>query len=68
MGHYETRLRAAAAGYTRYYTGRPCAQGHDSERYVSSGACIECMRERDRQRYAEIQRLRRQADAQETST
>lgn len=27
----------------RYYTGQPCRRGHISERYVSSGNCVECL-------------------------
>lgn len=33
---------------TRYYTGVPCAKGHDSERLVSSGECVQCKRDRER--------------------
>lgn len=36
------REAAAAAGKTRFYTGKPCRSGHDAERYVSSGACCTC--------------------------
>jgi 5-methylcytosine-specific restriction endonuclease McrA len=28
-----TRQDALAIGYIRYYTGKPCIHGHDSERY-----------------------------------
>lgn len=30
-------------GYKTYYTGKPCINGHFSERYVSTGTCIECL-------------------------
>jgi hypothetical protein len=40
----EIRRAAAAAGQKRYYTGQACRQGHLAERFVSNGACIECMR------------------------
>lgn len=36
------RMEAAEAGRLRYYTGRPCLNGHDSERYTKSGACCRC--------------------------
>lgn len=36
------RRDAAAAGLTRYYTGKPCLHGHDAERFVSSGRCLTC--------------------------
>lgn len=29
-----TRIDAAKAGLKRYYTGKQCKHGHDSERYV----------------------------------
>lgn len=38
-----TREEAHAAGLVRYYTGKPCHKGHDCERYVSSGGCIDCV-------------------------
>lgn len=39
-----TRQEALAIGYVRYYTGKPCKHGHDSERYTKSRTCIECNR------------------------
>lgn len=40
------RQEAREAGKTLYYSGSPCRHGHDCERYVSSGICVECDRER----------------------
>lgn len=37
-----TRADAFAQGLKRFYTGRPCKFGHDSERFVSTGNCVEC--------------------------
>jgi len=37
------RIDAAQQGLTRYSTGKPCARGHISERYVSTGGCIACL-------------------------
>jgi len=37
------RKFAKTAKLVRYFTGRPCNQGHIAERYTSNGACIECM-------------------------
>ena len=34
---------AAKDGKKRFYTGKPCKKGHDSERYTSTGGCIECL-------------------------
>ena len=36
------RREAAEAGQKRYYTGRPCSKGHDSQRFTSTGVCIAC--------------------------
>lgn len=46
---------ARAQGLTRYYSGKPCKNGHLSERYVNGGGgCVQCMREgEDRRRRAE---------------
>lgn len=30
----------------RYFTGKPCPQGHIAERYISSGGCVVCAAER----------------------
>lgn len=38
----EERRAAQLRGYKRYRTGTACAQGHNAERYVSTGACVEC--------------------------
>jgi hypothetical protein len=35
---------AAACGFRFYYTGRPCAQGHNSPRYTKAGGCVACNR------------------------
>lgn len=48
---YKTRTSAKAEARERgdktYYTGKPCVNGHDSPRLVSSGNCIECAYERN---------------------
>lgn len=38
-----TRVQARLFGKTRFYTGRPCRNGHDCERYVSMGGCVQCI-------------------------
>jgi hypothetical protein len=38
------REEAKKTGLTRYYNGRPCVNGHYSERLVSTHGCCECMR------------------------
>lgn len=40
------RTRARAEGETRYNTGKPCHQGHHSDRWTCSGDCIQCERSR----------------------
>ena len=37
--------RDAIARGERYYRGSPCQRGHMGERYVSTGACVDCVRE-----------------------
>jgi hypothetical protein len=39
-----SRADAKALGLKRYYTGKECPQGHLAERWVSSGACYECVK------------------------
>jgi hypothetical protein len=34
---------AGAANLKKYYTGKPCKHGHDSERYVKGGTCVACV-------------------------
>jgi hypothetical protein len=38
-----TRKQAFTQGHTRFYTGRPCKNGHDCERYTSTGGCAKCV-------------------------
>ena len=40
-----TKAQAKAAGLQRFFTGRPCANGHICERFLS-GTCIDCHAER----------------------
>lgn len=37
------RKDAIAQGLTKYFTGKPCKQGHVCERYVDSGVCKACV-------------------------
>lgn len=37
----------------RYFTGKPCKHGHVSERWVSTGICVECSFLRNHQRWQE---------------
>lgn len=39
-----TRNEAHRLGHKRFFTGRACLYGHVVERYVSTGACVECLR------------------------
>src|SRR5262245_39952947 len=54
-----SRGAAKAAGRVRYFTGRPCKWGHIAERIVSSGRCVECNREFQRERRAQNPELAR---------
>lgn len=35
---------AKATGAIKYFTGRPCVNGHVAPRYTQSGTCSECLR------------------------
>ena len=39
---HKTRLAAKNAGQKRYFTGKPCKQGHVAERTTVTGKCTEC--------------------------
>lgn len=38
-----SRAEAQAFGKKRFYTGRACCNGHNTERYTSTGGCIACL-------------------------
>ena len=42
IGPVVTRTEAMAAGLKRYYPGKPCGNGHYSERYVYKYTCVAC--------------------------
>lgn len=42
-----TRKQAEAVGANRYYTGKSCKRGHLAQRYVKTGICVGCQKERD---------------------
>lgn len=48
------RRDALALGVPRYFTGRPCSQGHVAERHTSSGTCCECVRQSNERRRREV--------------
>lgn len=41
-GPIVTRAEAKVAGLKRYFTGRPCRNGHLCERYTSNNQCLVC--------------------------
>lgn len=41
-----SREDAKALGLKRFFTGVPCKNNHIAERYVSSGNCVTCLKER----------------------
>jgi hypothetical protein len=47
-----SRAEAKALGLKRYFTGKPCKRGHVTERGVNGPGCMECTRERMRERRA----------------
>lgn len=49
MKTIKTRREAANSGEVRYYTGRPCRNGHETFRYTSTGNCSACSKDRAHQ-------------------
>lgn len=47
---FTSRAEARAAGAKKYFTGKPCARQHFSERYVSTTVCHQCNTERMKER------------------
>lgn len=47
------RFEAKQSGMPHYWTGQPCKSGHVAFRITSTGTCIECRRQRDREKYAQ---------------
>ena len=45
----QERAKAKVEGKTRYYTGRPCKNGHVAERQTSNGTCVVCLQNRNSQ-------------------
>lgn len=41
-----TFTEARSAGLTRYFSGRPCVNGHIADRLVSNGTCVICSNDR----------------------
>lgn len=37
-----TRKDAHERGLKKFYTGKPCKYGHNTQRYVVTGACVTC--------------------------
>jgi 5-methylcytosine-specific restriction endonuclease McrA len=47
------KAQAKAEGKVRYFTGKPCANGHTAERNTNTGRCVECNRLRMRKYWDE---------------
>ena len=46
-----SRSDAADLGQKLFFSGSPCVNGHISERKVSDGKCVECVRASDKRKY-----------------
>lgn len=64
-----TRALARNAGSPRYFTGRPCAHEHLSERYTANAMCVECtaLRNRSEKQRIEQKAIRRRPENMEKS-
>lgn len=40
-----SRKEALASNQVRYFTGKPCKNGHIEQRYAKTGTCVVCMHE-----------------------
>jgi len=48
------RKTALAGGFPRYFTGKPCKNGHVEDRYTVTGACLGCLgmhRDKDKETF-----------------
>lgn len=48
---FKSFSEAVADGSVRYYTGKPCLNGHIAERHVKNRTCTECGKDRSREDY-----------------
>lgn len=48
-----SRSEARVAGLTRFFTGKPCPQGHVCQRMVTNYDCVECLRARSARAYGD---------------
>ncbi|WP_186083602.1 hypothetical protein [Burkholderia gladioli] len=46
-----SRDSARAEGLARFFTGKPCRNGHKAERFVSNGRCVQCSVSNARKHY-----------------
>lgn len=53
-----TRDEAISRGYKKYFTGKPCKNGHVSQRYVSTRGCKECGKDHARKNKDKYKHLR----------
>jgi hypothetical protein len=56
-----TKRQAISLGLKRYFTGKPCKQGHVTERYVTKSSCVECLKESRLKRIDKIRAKQREA-------
>lgn len=49
-----TARTAFNSGLTRYFTGKVCSNGHISERMISNGCCVECLKARHKRSKQDI--------------
>lgn len=53
-----SRKEAIARGLNKYFTGKPCINGHVSERYVRGYQCIKCYQEIKKDYYESTKEVR----------
>jgi hypothetical protein len=64
-----SRADAKARGLKRYFTGKPCIEGHVSERATSNGTCCQCScirTQKEREKHPEKWRKWQQENREKT--
>ncbi len=51
-GPFVSKEDASKAGFTKFFTGKPCKKSHISQQFLANGVCCECNRLRSAAYYA----------------
>ena len=65
MPEIVSRAEAREQGLINFFTGKPCINGHVSERVVKKGECIDCMKIRSKKRSKKKSQKRKELEKKE---